>query len=409
MPLKPSAKPELAPVTYGGAVIRLYPRGNGNIALKWREAGEEKSTTRADEERARKWARLKARELADATGGRFVPHAHVERLDWLDRLAGGSEHTPALLATLESALQTLGGSRHSLTEAAAWYAKQGLAHTKAVTVAQATASFLAEYEVHHPLSTLSPIRSELRALAAAHGTLPVLDLDLPLLDALVRRGKPAKRTVRNRITHLTTFFNRGVPLGWWPEGRKPPSLSIKRPRPDDKAPPILTPHQGQQLLLAAAKGTPGQRKSPLPYLLLAGWLGCRPSECLRLDWSDFDWKHRILHLRVEVVGKTSRERWVHMKPELVAWLKPLAQKSGKVCMQRSVERITEIARTEGIVEKWEPDVLRHSYITYRLGEKAPIEDVAEESGNSPAIIRRDYRRPIPPGVAAKWWACLKAA
>lgn len=401
-------KTELASVTYGGAIIRLYLRSNGMVALKWREAGTEKATTRNTEEKARAWARLKVRELADATGGRFVPISLVDRMEWLDRIAGGSENTPALLSTLESALQTLGGSRHLLTEAAAWYAKQGLASARSITVTQAKESFLAEYEAHHPLATVSPIRSELRALAAAHGERLLLDLNLPILDAHVRRGSVAKRTIQNRIAHLTTFFNRGIELGWWPEGRKPPSLSIKRPRLEDKAPEILTPHQGLLLLDAVSKPRAGARKNLIPYLLIAGWLGCRPSECTRLDWADFDWEHGILHVRAAVAGKTASERWVHMKPELVQWLRPHAKKKGKVCMQRSSELISLIAREEKIVKSWPPDVLRHSYITYRLGEKAPIEEVAEESGNSPGIIRSNYRRPIPPGVAEKWWACLTA-
>ena len=399
----PKPKKELAPITFAGASIRLYPRPDGRVKLCWHEGGKKRDTTRPDLKSAEEFAKTKVRLLVNGQAQRLVSATNAERLDWLDRLAGGPENTPALLTTLEQALETLGGSRHLLTEAAAWYAKQGLATATAITVADAAAAFLAEYEAHHPLATVSPIRSTLRALTAAHGKSPLLDLDHEMLGKFVRRGEVENRTIQNRIAHLTTFFNRGVELGWWPAGRKAPSLSIKRPRTPDKAPQILLPPQGKALLLAVREHKP----LALPYLVIAGWLGCRPSECLRLDWSDFDWKNKLLHVRWDVAGKTYRERWVPMRPDVINILKPLSKASGRVCRPRSREMITTMALSRGVVPEWPADVLRHAYITFRLNEGIPIDQVAEESGNSPSIIRANYRRPVPPGFGKQWFSALK--
>lgn len=399
-----ASKNALRPVSYAGITVRLYRRANGSVALKWREAGAQKETCKADEDRARAFASKKVRELANHSPGRLVTAAIAERIDWLDRLAGGPDRSAALLSTLEHALQTLGGAPHLLTEAALWYSKQGLASCTAVTVADAVTGFLKEYEARHPLSTVSPIRSTLRALSLEHGSLPLLELDVALLETFVRRGAVGPRTIRNRKSHLTTFFNRAEQMGWWPSGRKAPSVSIKRQRTPDKAPSIFTPPQGKAILVSVAKHKP----RALPYLLIAGWLGCRPSECLRLDWSDFDWKNRLLHVRWEVARKTWRERWVPIKHQLVKILRPLSKDHGRVCRPRSREMITQHVAKLSLVTEWPADVLRHSYITFRLNEGGTHDEVAEESGNSPAIIRSDYRRPVPPGLGKQWFDALKA-
>lgn len=56
-------------VSYGGTSIVLHGRGDGRIALRWREDGKWRTTTRLDLEEAKKWARVKARELDTARGG----------------------------------------------------------------------------------------------------------------------------------------------------------------------------------------------------------------------------------------------------------------------------------------------------------------------------------------------------
>jgi hypothetical protein len=63
-------------------------------------------------------------------------------------------------------------------------------------------------------------------------------------------------------------------------------------------------------------------------------------------------------------------------------------------------------RKKAVLENWPQDVLRHSYITYRLQVLKNIDVVAEEAGNSPREIRDSYKRPIPPGVGEKWFAVV---
>ncbi len=413
-------------IQVGAAVIKLYPRGNGKVSLSWSEGGRGRRTTRNNMEAATAWAKAKAKQLSGATGARWVAPAAADRIGWLETLAGGPEAAARLLAALEEAKAALGGDLTEIGKAAAWYAKHGPPAVERQTVHEAVEAFVLEYESHHPSSTYRPVRSELRSFAAKYGTMDLIVVGHSELSNHVFRagaeGPPAKRTVRNRIAAWTTFFRRCEALGWWPEGKKHPSSTVKRPRLDDVAPPIFTPEVAGRLLALIE----AEARQHLPFLLIAGWLGCRPSECQRLRMDDFDFKAALLHVRASVARKTQRERWVPMAPALARRLKSLFAEDadgalgaraeggrrgakGMACRHHSREAISAMARERGVIEVWPPDVLRHSFITYRLQVTGSIDKTAEEAGNSPAEIRASYRRPIPPGVAETWWSVLEEA
>ena len=142
-------------------------------------------------------------------------------------------------------------------------------------------------------------------------------------------------------------------------------------------------------------------------------MGLRPSECLRLKWGDVLWDQRLLHVTAEVAGKTSRERWVPIQAAMVKLLKTAQAteadhrllRTGKICRSTAQGVVSGLARGAGLT--WPPNVLRHSGITYRLQVVGSMDQVAEEAGNSPGVIRAAYRRPLPPGEGKKWFALLE--
>lgn len=413
-------------IRYGGVTIRLYDRANGQVSLSWSEGGKARRTTRADKTKAREWAARKARELDAATGARWVTPASADRLAWLEEIAGGPEQAGRVLTALGEAKEHLHGDLSQLGKAVAWYVKHGPPAVERQTVQDAVEAFLAEYKAHHPSATVRPVRSELRSFAAAHGTGEMIQIGHAEISAHVYRAvdgrPPAKRTIRNRVSAWTTFFHRCEALGWWPEGKRHPSSKVKRPRLDDKAPAIFTPETAAALVAMVA----AEARQHLPFLLIAGWLGCRPSECQRLRKADFDFSQRLLHVRHDVARKTARERWVPLSPALSTCLQALFRddaegklgmdarggKPGnrdKACRHHSQEAISALARARGVIPEWPADVLRHSFITYRLQELGSIDRTAEEAGNSPAEIRASYKRPIPPGTWRRWQAALAPA
>jgi hypothetical protein len=59
--------------------------------------------------------------------------------------------------------------------------------------------------------------------------------------------------------------------------------------------------------------------------------------------------------------------------------------------------------------KWKQNVLRHSFISYRLAEIQDVNRVALEAGNSPQMIFRHYRELATPDQARTWFSIAPAA
>ena len=395
------------------------------VAVAWNEAGVAKRTTRSSWDEARKWAKAKAATLDASTGARWVTPAAAERLAWLDRLSGvsgGGDEPGRLLADVEAALgllaevtgQASDGRTVRLEEAVRWFVESGMAGARKMTLAAAAEGYIGEYEGHHESASARPMRSELRTLVArlsvdGRGDMPLTDLTQAMLADHVRRGDPAPRTIRNRVAVWTTFLRRAQALEWWPDGRRLPTAALKKPMKEDRAPEIFTPDEGLAILKAIREHLPRY----LPYLLIAGWLGCRPSECLRLKWSDFDWEAGMLHVTPDVARKTRRERWVPMDAAVAAllrdamgWERHHSASPGKPCLAHSRMFVSRWVREHGVVSRWPADVLRHSYITHRMQVLANIDKTAEEAGNSPREIRASYRRPIRAGQGERWFSAV---
>jgi integrase len=363
-------------------------------------------------EKAEAWAKRKVRELEGATGQQWVSPARLDRLVWLEGLCGGAEEVPRVLARLEAAKGLL-GSLERVEEAARWFVSQGPASVERMTLRAAVAGYVTEYQAGHPKTSCTHL-NELMGLAEVEGERELLEVDFQLLNGWIRRRhggeEPSKRTVKNRRGRWATFLNRCRARGWWPAGRELPTSAIQLVKRDDRAPEIWTPEVAERVLRWAVK----ERPRDVSFLIVAGWLGCRPSECQRLERTAFDFEQGLLHCSVKVVGKTHRERWVPMSAEVQRWLKWCfaleghgTQKRDRACTLNARAQLSTAAREAGVIETWPADAWRHSFITYRLQETGNIGQVADEAGNSPSEIRKSYRRPIPPGQWEKWWAVLE--
>jgi integrase len=187
---------------------------------------------------------------------------------------------------------------------------------------------------------------------------------------------------------------------------------IRKPTLPDEGKQIFTVDQGRELLAAAR----AEDLKLLTYLLIAGWIGLRPSEILRLFWEEergiefggFDWDRGYLHVSARVAGKNSSERFIPLDARILRILQMLFDASGKkskskVCIKRSREYLSLLARKKGICEHWPADVLRHCFCSYRIAVTKSLEQVATEADNSPAILKSNYRRPLRHEDGLAWW------
>jgi len=160
---------------------------------------------------------------------------------------------------------------------------------------------------------------------------------------------------------------------------------------------IFRPNEITALLAAADE-------SLVPFIAIGGFAGLRSSEILRLDWQDvkFD-SDSIIVQKGKVKKRGQSRRIVPMLPNLTAWLKPFAKRTGPVWpyskpyLYESLATLTVKAKVP-----WKDNALRHSFVSYRVAQIKNIPQVAFECGNSPQMIASNYRELVTEQDAAKW-------
>jgi hypothetical protein len=66
--------------------------------------------------------------------------------------------------------------------------------------------------------------------------------------------------------------------------------------------------------------------------------------------------------------------------------------------------VTSLARA--LKMEWPRNVLRHSFISYRIAIVKSADQVALEAGNSPAVIFKNYRELATDDEATAWFSIL---
>lgn len=180
---------------------------------------------------------------------------------------------------------------------------------------------------------------------------------------------------------------------------------------------IWTPGNLTRLLLArqhSEQAGRARKKSLMPFITLQAFAGIRHEELCPtnprkepLDWRNVHLPQRYLYIPAET-SKTGIDRTVPIANNLVEWLEPYARRSGRVCELENASSALTRAKKDAELPAGRNEsrnVLRKSFISYRLATVKHIGQVAEEAGNSPGIIRKHYRKILPAGeatAAAHW-------
>ena len=163
---------------------------------------------------------------------------------------------------------------------------------------------------------------------------------------------------------------------------------------DDVA--VFTPEEMAKILHAAPPHL-------IPILAVGAFTGIRMAELNRLEWSAFDLERGLIELRANQ-AKTASRRIIPITENLRAWIEPLP-KTGRVVRTELLHReVTALARALGM--DWPRNVLRHSFISYRIAKVKSADQVALEAGNSPSIIFKHYRELTTEDEADKWFGIL---
>jgi integrase len=178
-------------------------------------------------------------------------------------------------------------------------------------------------------------------------------------------------------------------------------------RVEDPAPPaveveVYTPEQLLKLLAVT-------RPNMIPFTVLQAFAGIRHEEMTGtkalLDWRDLNLDKGILRIK-KTVGKTKKLRLVDLHANLVAWLRPHARMSGRVCeLDHTANALVRAKQRAGIPagRGQLTNALRSSFISYRLAETNDIGLVAREAGNSPNIIKENYLELVTRAEGRRWF------
>lgn len=384
-------------VAYGGVTARIKPRSNGFYAITWREAKKGRSTTAVTLEGARKTAKAKVRELAGKAGSRMVSTLEAEAVDGLKSVIG-ARSMPAVVEQLKDLVTRVGGFQH-VTQACENYIKAGHGRLVRSTVHETVTRFL---KLHAKSAVLyrGGMRKELQAGALRFGAVSVCDVDETMLETFIGRlnedgAEPGARYFNNRLATWKTFMNRAREWGMLLRGEPHAAEKIKRRKEADVVPEIWSVELMKRILKCAMKELP----QSLPYLVTGCWMGCRPFEIQRLDASMWDWKRGYLDIGAAVAMKTMQQRFVPIPDNVKALLKGREFRT----ITDDQVHLSKLLRDKGIIKEWPQDVMRHSYISYRLAQGHGRGQVAEWAGNSESEIRKSYRRPLRKEDGDKWF------
>lgn len=388
-------------VTYGGAKAVVWPRGDGRWQVSW---GKGKSSTRKRKEDALKKARQVVREIAAGLGTRAVSIEESELLQMLYRVAG--DRSPVvMLGEIEDAQRMLKGT--PLRRAVSHWVDSGMGDVTRASMKAARDRFLDGYDTRAS-DTYATLKKELDwFIRSGFAQVDVCDLDVETLRTWIKRGglngeALTARTINNRHAVWVTFLNACRDWGYLPKQAEHVAELIKKEREPVEMVTIWRPEIGWAVLTAIWQ----YRHHRVPFIVLGCWLGLRPSEIERVRWEMFDWRRGYLFCDLSVAQKLQWERYVPIHPTarvlLEKWLRlkgwwedaQAGKLKGLVGSARDSQGCSTFLRARGIIQAWPQDVMRHSCISYLIALGHSKAEIAEWSGNSEAIIKKEYRHPV---------------
>ncbi len=302
-----------------------------------------------------------------------------------------------LVAAIEDYVQARKLSEsESLTSMATDYRKFFKPLTRRVLVPELVLELIAAREQDGASKTyVSQLKTILNRFATAFPG-EILGISSSDIDAWLR-GLPVSASSRNSmLVCVKVLFSYARTQNCLPAEQMTAPEQIKKVKIKNDDVSVFTPKEMEKLLHAAPPHL-------IPILAVGAFSGIRMAELNRLDWSAFDLERGHIELRADQ-AKTASRRLVPITDNLRAWIEPLPKK-GKLVRHAALHReVTSLARA--LKMEWPRNVLRHSFISYRIAIVKSADQVALEAGNSPSVIFKNYRELTTEDEADKWFGIL---
>ena len=284
----------------------------------------------------------------------------------------------------------------SLSVMAAEYNKMFGNIVRRATVPEAVAELIkVKQQDGASVKYLGQLRTTLNRFAIKF-TCPIMEVTGPDVDGWLRSLNISPVTRNAMLRCIKVLFSFAKAQNYLPS-EKATAVELMqqvRVKLDDVV--LFTPEQMTTLLHNASPEL-------VPILAIGAFAGIRMAELNRLDWSAVDLDRGFIEIRAGQ-AKTASRRVIPISDNLAAWLAPLPRK-GKIVRTPELQTfLPALARALKI--DWPRNVLRDSFISYRIAIVQSADQVALEAGNSPSIIFKHYRELTTPNVAEKWFSIL---
>ena len=217
------------------------------------------------------------------------------------------------------------------------------------------------------------------------------------IDAWLRGHKLSIGSRNSMLLCIKVLFAFARKRGYLPADRTTAAEALTKIKAkSDSDVTVFTPEQMAKILHAAPPHL-------IPILAIGAFSGIRMAELARLDWTAVNLDRKIIEVRAGQ-AKTASRRVIPISDNLAAWLKPLPRKGMVLPIGNLQQEAAGLARTMDI--EWHRNILRHSFISYRIAIVKSAEQVALEAGNSPSIIFKHYRELVTEDVAEQWFSIL---
>lgn len=169
---------------------------------------------------------------------------------------------------------------------------------------------------------------------------------------------------------------------------------------NERLPEILTVPEIQAVMRAAEEHAP----SMVPPLAVGFFAGVRTNELMQLDWRNIDLNARRITITPEVAKKRS-VRHINIADNLLAWLAPYAEDSGRIAPDAKAWRYRfDKVREESKIARWPHNAMRHSFATYHLEKHGDQNKTALQLGHrNTDLLFNHYRALATPEDAERFW------
>ena len=291
--------------------------------------------------------------------------------------------------------RTLAGSE-SLSVMAMEYSKMFGKIVRRATVPEAVTELLRIKEQDGvSVAYLGQLRTTLNRFATKFPG-PILEVTGPEVDAWLRSLDIVAVTRNSMLRCIKVLFSFAKAQNYLPDEKNTAVEQMQQVRVKSEDTTIFTPEEMAKLLHHAPPDL-------VPILAIGAFAGIRMAELERLDWKAVDLERKFIEIRAGQ-AKTASRRVIPISDNLSAWLTPLERK-GKIVRTKELQtHVPALARA--LKMEWPRNVLRDSFISYRIAIVQSADQVALEAGNSASIIFKHYRELTTPEVAEKWFSIL---